>query len=41
MRAALAADRDGEADPLAYLRDELRDQGLYVEHTPNEHRGRW
>ncbi|MEV4112395.1 hypothetical protein [Nonomuraea sp. NPDC049695] len=26
MRAALHADRDGEPDPLSYLRDELTDQ---------------
>jgi hypothetical protein len=26
IRAALAADRDGETDPLAYLRDELADR---------------
>ena len=26
IRAALAAHRDGEADPLAYLRDELDDR---------------
>nr|WP_055504935.1 hypothetical protein [Nonomuraea pusilla] len=26
MRAALAADADGEPDPLSYLRDELADQ---------------
>ena len=26
IRAALAAARDGEADPLAYLRDELDDR---------------
>ena len=26
IRAALAADRDGETDPLGYLRDELADR---------------
>ncbi|HEY2262131.1 MAG TPA: hypothetical protein VGI96_05840 [Streptosporangiaceae bacterium] len=26
IRATLAADRDGETDPLAYLRDELADR---------------
>jgi hypothetical protein len=26
MRATIKADADGEADPLAYLRDELADQ---------------
>jgi hypothetical protein len=28
IRAALAADRDGETDPLAYLRDELADRAV-------------
>ena len=28
IRAALAADADGEADPLSYLRDELDEQAL-------------
>jgi len=27
IRAALAANRDGEADPLAYLRDEIPGDG--------------
>lgn len=27
-RASIGAHRDGESDPLAYLRDELRAQGL-------------
>ncbi len=37
-RAALGADRDGEADPLSYLRDELPE---LAEHVAAEHRGRW
>jgi hypothetical protein len=34
-RASLGAERDGEADPLSYLRDEL------AEHVSAERRGRW
>lgn len=35
MRAALAAERDGEADPLSYLRDELE-----ASQRPSQTRGR-
>ena len=31
IRAALAADRDGDTDPLAYLRDELADRAASPE----------
>jgi hypothetical protein len=35
-RATLAADRDGEADPLSYLRDELAAQGFLIERNAAE-----
>ena len=35
-RATLAAQRDGEPDPLYYLRDELRAQGQLPDDYPDQ-----